>query len=388
MSDPKFLQVASMVRDRAPMSRADVARQLNMSPATVGRLIDRQLALNIVQEGQAAQVSGAGRPSIDLSFNPNIGAVITVDLRLTRSYAALTNLNGLILATSMVDLTPNASETAVAQIIAQIRDLQTAVSATPPLKAIVVGAPSTVASSSGIVELAPSLGWENLPLGNMLQQALQLPVLVENDVNLAALGEFWRGAGQQCRHSLIFVSLGTGVGAGIILNGQLYRGASNAAGEAGFFITDVDAVRDQATGLGDLESRIGRVGLLQYAALIAQKYPRSQLASLLTQAEPVQIRQIFDLALAGDPAALTVFNEVVDFLTVVVVNLSVVLDPEIVVLGGASNWQWDALVTAVRQRLGNNLPRRINLQPSQLDNNAVVLGGAYAALYLENVLPA
>ncbi|MEZ4589798.1 MAG: ROK family protein [Chloroflexota bacterium] len=358
-----------------------------MSPATVGRLIDRQLMLNVVKEGETAHVGSAGRPSIDLTFNQNIGSVITVDLRLTRSYAAMTNLSGQILATSTHDLTPNEPETAVAQMIDQIQELQAAQPAAPPLKALVVGAPSTVVSHSGIVELAPSLGWQNLPLGHMLQEALHMPVLVENDVNLAALGEFWRGAGQNCRHSLIFVSLGTGVGAGIILNGHLYRGASNAAGEAGFFIIDVDSVRDQATGLGDLESRIGRVGLLQYAALIAQKYPRSQLANLLTQTEPVQIRQIFDLAFAGDPAALTVFNEVVDFLTVVVVNLSVVLDPEIVVLGGASNWQWEALVTAVRQRLGSNLPRPINLRPSQLDNNAVILGGAYAALYLENVLP-
>lgn len=387
MADQKSILIAAAVRDMAPLSRADVARELSMSPATVGRIIDRQLAQGVVLEGEVTPASGAGRPSIDLSFNANIGAVITADLRLTRSYAALTNLNGRILATNTRELPPQQQDAAVDEIISQIRDLQTAVPGAPPVKAIIVGAPSTVLHTEGIVEMAPSLGWRNLPLGSLLHEAFQLPVLVENDVNLAALGEFWRGAGQQCRHSLIFVSLGTGVGAGIILNGALYRGASNAAGEAGFFITDVDAVRDRATGLGDLESRIGREGLLQYAALIAQKYPRSQLATLLTQPEPVQIRQIFAMGLDGDPAAAAVFNEVIDFLTVVIVNLSVVLDPEVVVLGGASNWQWDALVTAVRQRLGTNLPRPINLQPSQLENNAVVLGGAYAALYLENVLP-
>ena len=246
---------------------------------------------------------------------------------------------------------------------------------------IVVGAPSIVDSASGIIEWAPSLGWENVALQAILENEFKLPALVENDVNLAALGEWWRGAGRSAAENLVFVSLGTGIGAGIIINGELYRGATNACGEVAYFITDVGILRDEAGRIGSLENRVGHDGLIRMSQLVAQRYPTSGLADLMRlEAERADPRSIIDLALADDRAARVVFNEMTDILTIVIANLAVALDPEVIVLGGARDWDWPALVEAIQLRIGAKLLRPVNLCPSALKNDALILGGVYSAL--------
>ncbi|MCX6026821.1 MAG: ROK family protein [Chloroflexi bacterium] len=257
----------------------------------------------------------------------------------------------------------------------------------PPLHAIVVGAPSIVDSSTGEVDWAPSLGWRNLPLGTVIREEFRTPVLVENDVNLAALGEFWKGIAYGTRN-MVFVSVGTGIGAGIVINGKLYHGASHAAGEVSYFVSDINTLLDNAGQIGTLEMRVGREGIIRLSHLLAQRYPASRLADLIHQVgSELRAQDVFSLALEGDPAAQVVFREAVDLLSIVICNLSVVLDPEVIVLGGPSDWKWSALVDAIRARIGSALLRPVNLRPTALGRDAVVLGAVYLALEANEVLP-
>jgi glucokinase len=247
----------------------------------------------------------------------------------------------------------------------------------------VIGAPSIVDVDSGIIEWAPSLGWNRLALRNILEQEFHLPTLIENDVNLAALGEYWKGSGHSVQNHMVFVSVGTGIGAGIIINRELYRGATYAAGEVAYFITDVNVLRDNAGQIGNLESRVGREGLIRIAQLVAQRYPSSQLATLLSQNQSIiKTREILQLAEQGDQAALVVYSELVDILTIVICNISVVLDPEMIVLGGPSDWNWSGLIDAIQNRIGSALLRPVKLKPSELGNDSLILGGTYSALKL------
>lgn len=387
-NDPKC-RIVQVIRNQAPISRADVARFLDMSPATTGRMVDHLIALDVVKECGQTQGNRSGRPSIALEFNAQFGSIITVDLRLTKAYGALTNLAGAVLSREVKQLTVGDSRQSVSELKSLIHSFFDGQTNAPPLKAIAIGAPSLVDIDTGTLEWAPSLGWENLPLGQILREEFAVPVLVDNDVNLAALGEFWKGAGRASNKNMVFVSIGTGIGAGVVLNGELYRGATNAAGEVGYFIADLDVFRHSASKLGNLESRIGREGILQLAYLVAQRYPTSELTRIINrQKEQLRARDIFATATAGDPAAQAVFNEVVDNLTIVVANLSVVLDPEVIVLGGPSDWPWPGLIEAIQERIGSNLLRSINLQPSVLGHDALIMGGAFATLSLKGVLPA
>ena len=214
-----------------------------------------------------------------------------------------------------------------------------------------------------------------------------LPVIVENDVNLTAAGEYWKGAGRSVRQNLVFISIGSGVGAGIILNGELYRGATNAAGEVAYFITDTEILRDNVGQIGSLENRIGRAGLLRLAQLVAHRYPISELSTMLNQAgDRLSTAPILALAERGDPAAQVVYRELVSILTIVICNTFVVLDPEMIIVGGPDDWNWAGLVAAIQAQIGSALLRPVPLVQSQLGNDALILGGAYAALDCLNPL--
>jgi glucokinase len=378
--------VAVAIRDYAPISRAEIARKLVLSPSTVSRVVDRLIRSGIViEEGQNLKQI-AGRPSTILRINQTTASMISVDLRLTEAYAAICDLDGNIIRSALRPLSIDDPDTSTNELITTLEDLMRDSEGLPPIRAIVIGAPSITNPDSGLVEWAPSLGWRNLPLGQIISSTFDLPVLIENDVNLAALGEFWKGAARQVKN-LVFVSVGTGIGAGIVQNGELYHGSTFAAGEVSYFITDLDTLRDEAGKMGNLEMRIGRDGTIRRANIVAQRYPTSQLSDLFQKnGYIVRAHEIFELAALGDPAAKVVFTETVDLLTIVFTNLSVVLDPDVMVLSGPSDWKWEIIVNAIKDRIGSSLLRPINLVPSQLGRDAVIIGGVYSAIRLKGVL--
>ncbi len=378
-----YLDIGWAVRDAGPHSRAAVAKRLGRSPATVGRAVDHLLAEGIIRETGELRSDGIGRPSRLLELNPAASSILTVDLRSTEAYAAVTDLAGDILATSTLPLTQGDAGRSIPELIGLIRGLSTATANLPSPEAIVVGAPSIVDADAGVIEWAPSLAWNAVPLKKILEKEFQRAVLIENDVNLAALGEFWKGVGERVKKNIVFVSVGTGIGAGIVLNGELYRGATYAAGEVAYFVTGVDVLRDNAGRIGNLESRVGRDGLIRMAQLIAQRYPASRLAELMSaNTEQIQTQAILALAEAGDAASAVVRQELIDILTIVICNIAVLLDPEAVILGGPNDWNWSTLIPAIQSRIGTSLLRPAHLMPSKLGNNAVILGGCYSALKL------
>jgi predicted NBD/HSP70 family sugar kinase len=341
------------------------------------------IEIGVLQETGQRSDRSTGRPAILLDFNSSISSVLSVDLRLTKAYAVITDLNGKPLAKKTHLLTVGDTRHSLDELFDFIEGLINAATGIPPIKSIVIGAPSIVNVETGVIEWAPSLGWNNLPLRDMLEHEFNVRVHVENDVNLAALGEYWKGTGQTVKKNMVFVSVGTGIGAGIILDGKLYRGTSFAAGEVAYFITDVAVLRDNAWQVGNLESRVGQEGLIRMAQLVAQRYPASKLTEYFSSPpDTIDTRAILRLAEEGDQAATVVFNELVDILTIVIVNIAIVLDPEMIILGGPSDWDWAGLTGAIRARIGSALLRPIDLRPTQLGNDSVITGGAFNALNL------
>ena len=175
-------EIIRVVRDRELLFRAAIASELGESPTTVGRAVDRLISENIIIETGEKESDGVGRPSKLLKINESLCSVLTVDLRSTEVYVAVTDLMGNILRTSQGVLTSGYETKSIPELIGLITNMLQAVVAFPPVEILVIGAPSIVSAEEGMIEWAPSLGWKNVPLKKILEEEFQIPVLIENDV--------------------------------------------------------------------------------------------------------------------------------------------------------------------------------------------------------------
>jgi predicted NBD/HSP70 family sugar kinase len=241
------------------------------------------------------------------------------------------------------------------------------------IRGIGVGVPGMVAVPAGVVRWAPSLQWRELPLQATLEEQFGLPVFVENDLNLTALGELGFGAGRGAQ-SLVSVAIGTGIGAGIVVNGALLRGAHQSAGELGYLPPSVDWLSKHYTGFGALESLASAMGIVERARTrIAKDGLAIDCAQLSAQA-------VFAAARAEAKWAQAIVDETVDYLSLGLAAICVLLDPEIIVLGGGVAQSADLLLEPIRQRLDGVVPVLPAIMASSLERHAAAMGAIMLVL--------
>lgn len=227
--------------------------------------------------------------------------------------------------------------------------------------AVCVGIAGVVSGAERIVSVAPNLSnIEGIALKPALQEHFGTPVAVENDVNLATLGECSAGAGAGT-DSMALISLGTGLGAGIIINGKLLRGTRDSAGEVGF-LSSVQDISRHPSNVGPLEERISGAALERHG-------------------DP---REIFDRARGGDEPALEIVCSVADGLGVAVANLFALVDPELVVLGGWIPRERDLLLGRIREVAARLAPGAAPVAVARLDDDAALIGAIDVAYQLLN----
>ena len=370
--------VLELIREQGPMSRSEIARRLRLSPATITRIVNVLLENGLVLEG-APVLSRYGRRPILLEFNPRASLIIGVYVH-QNMVAALSDLNGEILERRV--LPSVAGEEGVERLIALIKELhQISKRIGPPVRGVGIGAPSIVTFEQGTVVWAPTLGWRNLPLKCRLEQALGLPVFVENEVNLIALGESWRGAGRGVRN-LICISLGAGIGAGIILNGQLYRGSHDAAGEVGYMIANQNCLGRVYDTYGCLESLAGSMSIVQRAATrLAEGEPSLLMQQAGRDGPQLTAEMVLSAARQNDYLAQSALNETLDYLSIAIANLVCVLDPDRIVISGDLAEFGDLFIEPIRSRLQGALPHMPDVVLSELKTDAAVLGALAIALF-------
>ncbi|GAB4527154.1 MAG: ROK family transcriptional regulator [Anaerolineae bacterium] len=367
-----------LIREQGPISRSEIARRLRLSPATITRIVNNLLENHIVLEGGAVQ-SQHGRRPVLLEFNPYASLIIGVYVH-QNMMGALSDLNGQILERRVVPSIPG--EEGVQRLIALIEELhQVSKDMELPVRGVGVGAPSIVIFDQGTVVWAPTLGWRDLPLKARLEQALHLPVFVENEVNLIALGESWQGVGRGVSN-LVCISLGAGIGAGIILNGQLYRGSHHAAGEVGYIIPNESCLGRVYDGYGCLEGLAGSMGIVHRAVVRLNQGEASVLTEQIAgDLSRLTVEMVLSAAREGDPLARTVLDETLDYLSIAVANLVCILDPDCIVISGDLAEFGDLFIEPIRSRLNGALPQMPDIVLSELKTDAAVLGALAIALY-------
>jgi len=348
--------VLEAIRAGAPISRAEISRRAGISKPTVSLALRSLLDAGLVREA-AHDPSGPSYGAVFFEPVAEAALVLGFDVGARFLRGALCDLHGEVRARQDVELTGASAEAS----LAAIAGLREALPAGAGLEGhrvdgVVVGVPGVVEEGSDRLRLAANVpGLEGMAFRAELEQALGLAVRVENDVNLAALGEQWRGVARGVE-DFAFLSIGTGLGAGLVLHGELHRGRHGAAGE-------VDYVS------------AGRAGHVDPCAAALSGVAAELAAGAETVlAAPYEVPDVFAAARAGDAVASAVVQEEARRIALHIVPLAAVADVALVVLGGGLGANSDLLLEPVRSRLADWVPYPPRVEVSSLGEAAVLTG--------------
>jgi glucokinase len=239
--------------------------------------------------------------------------------------------------------------------------------------------PGTVDNQNAVVVQAPNLpALTNFPLKGVLEERLGWPVVLENDANAAAVGEMWLGAARGCR-DVVSVTLGTGVGGGVILDGELWRGAHGSAGEIGHTTVDPFAgLKCKCGNTGCLELFASATAIVRMTREKLAEFPQSSL-----QTDELTAEQVYDAGRKGDELALMVFKRFGTYLGIGLANLINIVDPEIIVIAGGAVNGWDLFAhdmqREVEERAVRATAQQVKIAPAECGDNAGLLGAARLA---------
>ena len=211
-----------------------------------------------------------------------------------------------------------------------------------------VGAPGPLDRERGLVIIAPNLGWSNYPLRDRIQSAVRLPTTLDNDANCATLGEWWTGAARGGRN-VVGITIGTGIGGGLILNGKLYHGASDVAGEIGHSTIDSTGRRCKCGNYGCLEAYTSGPAIAERAREALSNEEESILADMVEgDLERITAQTVYDAAQRGDAIAREVVRDTARFLGAGIANLLNIFNPDVVVIAGGVTQAGEALFEPLR----------------------------------------
>ncbi|QSX23355.1 ROK family glucokinase [Priestia megaterium] len=245
-----------------------------------------------------------------------------------------------------------------------------------------IGAPGPINLATGSVDVAINLGWENFPLKNLLEIETSLPVIVDNDANVAALGEMWKGAGGGSKN-ILCVTLGTGVGGGIIANGEIVHGVNGSGGEIGHITSIMEGGLHCNCGkTGCIETIASATGIvrLMIEELSSNNVP-SKLRDFYEEYQTLSSELVFDMANEDDELANKVIRKVTLYLGLALAHLANGLNPEKIIIGGGVSKAGDALLVPLKEQFTRfafpRVSQGVELTIATLGNDAGVMGGAW-----------
>ena len=366
--------VLQLIRDREGMTRSDLARITGLARSTVAQRVDALLAHELVYEAGGTASTG-GRPPTLLTFNQRAGVVLVADLGATHSRLAASDLAGAPLAEEAFDMDIAAGpEKVLGMVDEHFTALLGELGRTPEdVRGIGIGVPGPVAFSKGQPVKPPIMpGWNGFPIPRWFAGRYDAPVLVDNDVNIMALGEHW--ANWRETEHLMFVKVGTGIGCGIVAGRAIHRGAQGAAGDIGHI---------RLAGHEDVVCHCGNLGCVEAVA------GGGALARRLTEAgiEAHDSRDVVRLVRADDASAVRMVREAGRYLGEVLASCVNFFNPGVIVIGGDLGEAPELLAGVREVTIQRSLPLatgELAIVASRLGDRAGVIGAA--VMVVEHVL--
>src|SRR5579872_7142512 len=357
--------IFEMLLHRGPISRADLSKVTGLSKQTTSEVIDDFEQQGLVRP--VGRTSGnVGRTAVLYELSPEGGHVLGVDVG-AKLRVAIADISSKVLSEATEPTDSRGGMLVLDQIAKLANRLTRDIHSHPSrIRSIVVGTPGVVNPSTGAIELAPNIAdLGQLNVVGVLSEKLGSPVAIENDVNLGLLGEIWHGCAQNLAN-VAFLALGTGVGLGLYVNGQLVRGEHGAAGEIGYYPIGGDPLKAEARAQGCLEYEAGALGIIR-------RYKEA------SGVEVENVRSIFERRAQGDQQAAGVVDETARLTALAAATVIATVDPQLIVLGGSVGARPD-FADKVARALLQVAPRPVEIRTSTLSKRAGVVGALSVAL--------
>ncbi len=376
--------ILSALRLHAPISRAELATLTGLNRSTVSNIIKDLMDEGLVWE-QELKDSKVGRPSISLNLRPDGGAIIGVEINVDFISILLTNFVATPLYQDYIRFDSTLPHIDVLRLAEQA--VEQAISHASQqhmrLLGVGVGMPGLVDVERGELIFAPNLGWHDVPLRLMWNQRFRCPVYIENEANLAAIGEYYFGIAHNVDH-FIYLSSGVGLGGGIMIHGKLFRGWNGYAGELGHMRRDPDGELCGCGRRGCWETQVGPKAVLRRVKntlLRGGHEPGPDLNDLTFE-------NIVTQALAGNPVCLEAIEEVAANLGTGIADIADIFNPEMVVIGGLLCQAREILQPVIERTVrAETLPpslKGLRITFSERGQDACVYGAV--AIVLDNIL--
>ncbi len=359
-----------LVRRAGSVSRAELARQSQLSAPTVSAIVDHLMKRGIVVETTTAPSSG-GRPPVLLSVDPKAGYVVGIKLRGDGLTTVVCDLNAQVVSSEESYVRLVGEPTAALEAIEQETHRALLHAAVPASKVLGVGVglSGIIDSSAGVCRFSHLLQWHDVELAAPLRRRMGLPVWVENDVNTLAVAEKWAGDAHTAR-DFVTLSVGRGIGLGIVVDRSLYRGAHGAVGEFGHMIVEPGGPRCECGRFGCLEAMVGEGALRRR---VSER-----------KGHDVSREELLMLVEMGDAAALDIIDSAGRKLGLAVANMVTLLNPELLIICGEGTALGapfiDPIVNSVREQTFADVGRQLDIKVQSWGDEAWAVGAATLVL--------
>ena len=371
--------VLNYVREREPISRAEIARETNLQRSTISAIVEALTAEGLIEEIGEGESTGGRRPTL-LRLRTKGAMAIGVAITPTCTTVATSDLAGRIVEQSEF-LTHQNPDKTMQDVIALVREFSARNKGA--IEGVGVSLPGLVDPSTGTAIYVPYFKWRDVPVSKAITAALGLPVIIDNDANSVALAELWFGRPEVSdARDFILVLVAEGVGTGIIFDGQVYRGQRGAAGEFGHMVIGANAPVPCSCGNRDCWEAFSseRAALARFVKLAGKQHPAS-----------FDFRNLVDQALAGEASARRALIETARCLGVGISNLVVGFSPEAVVVGGEIARAWSLVESALTETIEHSvrrglpsakiLPSTLGEKPALRGALSLVLASKFAAAF-------
>lgn len=338
--------VLNLLRSPEPVSRAELARRLGLQRSAVGRIVNELIGQGLVREGDPGEAERGRKPTL-LHLDSGGRCAVAVDVRVTRTYLALTDLVGRELspvASFPTDLEPPGF---VRHLAREVRRLLAAHPGAGRCHGVGVAFPGMLDLSGSVVLRAPALGWRDVPLKEPLGAALGLPVEIENAAKACALAQIWAARDGAAPGNMVFVSVSDGVGVGLVVGGDILRGRHNGAGELGHLPLSIDGPRCACGAMGCWEAYVSNLATLS-RYLGRPLRPRQPLPA---EAAQLTVEDLVARARGGEAKAVTALLSTGRYLGLGLGSIVNAFDPARIYVGGEITDAWDLIESEVRAGL-------------------------------------
>ena len=370
-------QIISHVRSARSTTRPEIALSTSLSRTLATKFIDIAFELNLIRNGELAQSTG-GRAARLLNFNESAGSILVAELGATGFQVAASDLSGNLIGSSYIEADVSKGPEFVLSLVEKSFDSIIAKYNIKNLWGIGIGVPGPVEFANGIPVSPPIMpGWDKYPIRNRLSNQYKVPVWVDNDVNLMALGEHALRK-NSITNELIFVKIGSGIGAGILTHGQLHRGAQGCAGDIGHIALAGNDVTCRCGNLGCIEAVAGGLAIVRDAELAIYSGESTYLAKIKKGKNKLLIQDVIEGSLSGDRWCVERIIKAGNDIGTVLATLVNFHNPSLIVIGGSVSAAGDKLLASIRESvLNRSLPlatRDLQIRISEFPEESGLVG--------------